>query len=67
MISDQTCLAEGLMKISRSAATMNGKFESSSNNYDESNLNRLYCCVLSPVVDGERTCSCWGVRADAEA
>jgi hypothetical protein len=33
------------MKISRSAATMNGKFESSSNNYDESNLNRL-CSFL---------------------
>ena len=27
------------MKILRSAATMNGKFESNSNNYDESNLN----------------------------
>jgi hypothetical protein len=26
----------------RSAATMNGKFESTSNNYDESNLNRLH-------------------------
>jgi len=25
-----------------SAATMNGKFESNSNNYDESNLNRLH-------------------------
>ena len=42
MIADQTCLAEGLMKISRSAATMNGKFESTSNNYDELNLNRLH-------------------------
>jgi hypothetical protein len=30
------------MKISRSAATMNGKFESTSNNYDESNLNWLH-------------------------
>jgi hypothetical protein len=39
MISDQTRLAEGPMKISRSPATMNGRFESSSNNYDESNLN----------------------------
>jgi hypothetical protein len=103
-----TCLAEGPMKISRSAATMNGKFESSSNNYDESNLNRLYSflaaetgsagrmdaslmkpgrwlqarhdgvrrdgnvmptsrggwrCVLSRVVDGERTCSCRAVKA----
>ena len=28
------------MKILRIAATMNGKFESNSNNYDESNLNR---------------------------
>jgi hypothetical protein len=46
MISDQTCLAEGLRKITRSAATMNGKFESSSNNQDESNLNRL-CSVLA--------------------
>jgi hypothetical protein len=42
MISDQTCLAEGLMKIARNAAIMIGKFESSSNNYDESNLNRLH-------------------------
>jgi hypothetical protein len=29
------------MKFLRIAATMNGKFESNSNNYDESNLNRL--------------------------
>jgi hypothetical protein len=41
MISDQTCLAKR-MKILRSAAIMNGKFESTSNNYDESNLNRLH-------------------------
>jgi hypothetical protein len=41
MISDQTCLAEGLMKISRGPATLNGNFESTSNNYDESNLKRL--------------------------
>jgi hypothetical protein len=51
MISDQTCLAEGLMKISRSAATMNGKFESSSNNYDESNLNRLYSVLETRSAD----------------
>jgi len=30
------------MKISWSAAIMNGKFESKSNNYDEPNLNRLH-------------------------
>jgi len=30
------------MKISRGAAIMNGKFESNSNDYDESNLNRLH-------------------------
>jgi hypothetical protein len=52
MISDQTCLAEGPMKISRGAATMNGKFESSSNNYDESNLNRL-CSVVGAEPDCE--------------
>ena len=30
------------MKILRSVATMNGKFESTSNNYDELNLNRVH-------------------------
>ena len=33
------------MKISveRGNAIMDGKFKSNSNNYDESNLNRLHC------------------------
>lgn len=51
MISDQTCLAERLMKIARSAAIMNGKFESNSNNYDESNLNRLHLHA-DELIDG---------------
>lgn len=60
MISDQTCLAEGLMKIVRSAAIMNGKFESSSNNYDESNLNRQNAwnrnpATILPITDTFRT------------
>jgi hypothetical protein len=40
----------------RSNATMNEKFESNSNNYDESNLNRLHSDWLLPlpVPDGER-------------
>ena len=42
MISDQTRHRAAHMKISRSAAIMNGKFESNSNDYDESNLNRLH-------------------------
>jgi hypothetical protein len=51
MISNQTSLAERLMKITRSAATMNGKFESSSNNQDESNLNRLYSVLAARAVE----------------
>ena len=39
------------MKILRSATTMNGKFEASSNNYDKSNLNRLHT-VPGPGVIG---------------
>jgi len=35
------------MKILRIAAIMNGKFESTSKNYDESNLNRL--CLVPGV------------------
>jgi hypothetical protein len=38
------------MKISRNAATMNGKFELSSNDYDESNLNRPHSVLGAGVV-----------------
>jgi hypothetical protein len=34
------------MEISRRAAIMNGKFESTSKNQDESNLNRLPCPLM---------------------
>jgi hypothetical protein len=39
------------MKISQRAATMNGKFESTSNDYDESNLNRLYSFLAARAVE----------------
>jgi hypothetical protein len=55
MISNQTRLTERLMKITRSRATMNGKFESSSNNQDESNLNRL--CSRDPLAHAATFCS----------
>jgi hypothetical protein len=51
------------MKITRSAATMNGKFESSSNNQDESNLNRLYSVLAARSV--ARTIASEEIRMDA--
>ncbi len=55
------------MEISRRAAIMNGKFESTSKNQDESNLNRPRCWLmkekahLMPISSGvaeAQACTC---------